>query len=107
MSKTIRQYISQIYVNKPNLDYISKTGEINGSLLISIEKAMQDYSQSQTQELVEQNRELVEMLEKSLGALNDCCMVIDSEDEVFEHVKTLSSDINKALFNHRPKINVK
>lgn len=65
------------------------------------------HAQSQTRELIDQKRELVEMLEKSLGALNDCCMVIDSEDEVFEHVKTLSSDINKALFNYRPKINIK
>lgn len=62
MSKTIRQYISQIRVNKPNLDYISKTGKINGSLLISIEEIMRDYSQSRTKDLQEQNAYLVEIL---------------------------------------------
>lgn len=62
MSKTIREYISKIHVNKPNLDHIAKTGQINGSLLSSIEKAIRDYSQSQTHELQEQNAELVEIL---------------------------------------------
>lgn len=57
--------------------------------------------------LKEKNAELVEMLEKSLGALNDCCIVIDPEDEVFEYIKNLSVDITKVLFNYMTKINVK
>jgi len=55
----------------------------------------------------EQNRELVFMLEKSLGALNDCIMVINQEDEVFYYTKGLISDIEKLLYKHRRKTNKK
>lgn len=79
MSKTIRQYISQIHVNKPNLDYIAKTGQINGSLLISIEKAIRDYSQSQTQELIEQNAELVSNIQLLLQSLDYDALGVMSE----------------------------
>ena len=95
MSKTMEE-IKEDFLNELN-----KTNE----LILSAYKNAVDRLHNDKQELQEQNGELVEMLEKSLGALNDCCMVIDSQDEVFEHVKTLSSDINKALFNYRPKIN--
>lgn len=70
MSKTIREHISNTQVEKSNLQHIAETGKINGSLLISIEKIIQDYSQYQTQELQEQNAELVEIL-KSLLKHND------------------------------------
>ena len=53
MNKTIREHISSIHTISSNLEYIAKTGNINGSLLLSIEKIMQDYAHSQTQELVE------------------------------------------------------
>lgn len=62
MSKTIRQYISNIQVEKSNLQHIADTGKINGSLLLSIENAIRDYSQSKTHELQEQNAYLVEIL---------------------------------------------
>lgn len=62
MSKTIREHISNIQVEKSNLQHIAETGKINGSLLLSIEKTMNDYSRSQTQELQDQNAELVEIL---------------------------------------------
>lgn len=42
--KTLRDYISKIDVCEPNFQYIAKSGKINGSLLISLEKAMQEYA---------------------------------------------------------------
>lgn len=62
MSKTIREHISNLQVEKSNLEHIASTGQINGSLLLSIENAIRDYSQSKTQELQEQNADLVKIL---------------------------------------------
>lgn len=69
MSKTIREHICNIQVEKSNLEHIATTGQINGSLLISIEKAIRDYSQSQTQGLQEQNAELAKELAHVVKAL--------------------------------------
>ena len=44
---TKREFIANIKVDKANLEHIAKTGVINGSLLIDIEKAMEDYHVSQ------------------------------------------------------------
>lgn len=79
MSKTIREYIAQIYVDKSNLEYIAKIGKINDSLLLSIEKIMQDYSQSQTQELTQQNRELVANIQLLLQSLDHDALGVMSE----------------------------
>lgn len=42
--KTIDEYITAITLDKANLQYISDNLVINGSLLVSLRKAMQDYA---------------------------------------------------------------
>lgn len=66
MSKTIREHIFNIQVEKSNLEHIASTGQINGSLLLSIEKAMNDYSESKTQELVRLLKKCKELMENSI-----------------------------------------
>lgn len=39
--------ISKLSVIKSNLQYIAESGSINGSLMLSIEKLMNDYTESQ------------------------------------------------------------
>lgn len=43
----IREIISKIIINKANLDHIASTGRVNGGLLVSIERAMEQYASSQ------------------------------------------------------------
>ena len=42
-----RDLIKTIHVDKANLEHIAKTGNINGTLLIEIERVMTEYSQQQ------------------------------------------------------------
>lgn len=42
-----RELIKTIQINKANLEHIAKTGNINGTLLIEIERVMAEYAQSQ------------------------------------------------------------
>lgn len=93
MSKTIREHISNIQVEKSNLEHIAKTGEINGSLLISIEKAMRDYIQSQTQELQQQNEELVASVQLLLQSLDYDALGVMSE-LIIEDLKELLTKHN-------------
>lgn len=41
--KTKRELIKSIKICKANLDHISETGRINGTLLIEIERVMEEY----------------------------------------------------------------
>lgn len=92
MSKTIRQYISNIQVEKSNLQHIADTGKINGSLLISIEKTMNDYSESQAQDLREQNAELLRTLQSVYNLLNvDAKISVDS----ISRILTKHNQLNK------------
>ena len=45
--KTKRDFISEITTNEPNFKYCAKTGVINGTLLVDIEKVMQKYAEQQ------------------------------------------------------------
>ena len=42
--KTARQLIKEIKVNSANAEHIAKTGQINGSLLIDLERAFDIYA---------------------------------------------------------------
>lgn len=48
ISKTKRELIASIVNNKANLEHIAQTGNINGSLLIEIEKVMQNYADQES-----------------------------------------------------------
>ena len=48
-----RELISTIIVEKSNFEYISKTGIINGTLLIEIERVMEQYHESRMKEIPE------------------------------------------------------
>lgn len=41
----IRDLIKTIHIDKSNLEHIAKTGVINGTLLIEIERVFEDYAQ--------------------------------------------------------------
>lgn len=43
--KTAEDFIREIKIEKSNLEYIAKTGEINGSLLLSFKQAMRLYAE--------------------------------------------------------------
>lgn len=40
--KTIEELINEIPVNRANFEHIAKTGKINGSLLVSLEKMIHE-----------------------------------------------------------------
>lgn len=44
MKKTARQLIQEVDVIKSNLEYIAQSGNINGSLLVSLESKMYEYA---------------------------------------------------------------
>lgn len=46
----IRKLIRSIQVNNANLDYIAKTGIINGSLWLEIERILKQYAQQVSRE---------------------------------------------------------
>lgn len=45
--KTKKDLINEIKVNAANFEYCAKTGKINGSLLVDIERIMQEYTDQQ------------------------------------------------------------
>ena len=49
--KNIKDLITSIQINKANFEYIVKTGKINGSLWLEIERVMKIFETQQNKEL--------------------------------------------------------
>ena len=47
MDLTKREIIKTIHVDRANLEHISKTGNINGTLLIELERIMNQYAEQE------------------------------------------------------------
>lgn len=66
--------ISKIPLIKSNILYISESGSINGSLMLSIEKLMDNYTENLSTENAQLSdilREIVELTDKMMVSQND------------------------------------
>ncbi|WP_286727863.1 MULTISPECIES: hypothetical protein [Sphingobacterium] len=65
--KTKIEYIKAIHIVPSNLEHIAKTGEINGSLLISLEKAFDDFFYEKEKAVLKKS---INTLDESLNLLS-------------------------------------
>ncbi|GEM_PF-3655683 len=65
--KTKIEYIKAIHIVPSNLEHIAKTGEINGSLLISLEKAFDDFFNEKEKAVLKKS---INTLDESLNLLS-------------------------------------
>lgn len=66
MEKTARDYISEIKLNRANVEHILQYGNINGSLLVDLERIMDNYA---NQKVIELKKRLAEA--RNLGLNTD------------------------------------
>lgn len=81
--KTTREFIEEIEVKKSNLLHIGERGKINGSLLISIEKAMQGYANQESESI----RKTIDQLLSKIRSQEDTIKFGFSEGTPLEHHK--------------------
>lgn len=80
--------ISKLPVIKSNLQYIAESGSVNGSLMLSIEKLMDEYTESQLTAYKEALREILKMCD-TLG-IDDHYLF----PEVQEAIKLINTESN-------------
>lgn len=96
-SKTPKYYLKLVPIIPSNLEHIADTGAINGSLLASLEKAMQAYADQETASLKEQVGELKE----GLNEINNIAWEIwhqhCQDDETLDKAENITAKISQLL----------
>jgi hypothetical protein len=111
-NKSITDFISEIKIDRSNLEHIAKTGKINGSLFLEIQDKMRafasqellcaipDYESNKTAEAKKQ--EIISITEATVAAYSNA--PVWYKQEIEKYMDTYASTLQKELDETKQKL---